>query len=83
MTDPDWGPIMKRASAVVTAHGGRTSHAAIVSRELGVPAIVGATGAMRLLRDHDFGVADFSQMLPSGLRSATILGVANSACALT
>jgi pyruvate,water dikinase len=51
MTDPDWGPIMKRASAVVTAHGGRTSHAAIVSRELGVPAIVGASGAMRLLRD--------------------------------
>ena len=51
MTDPDWGPIMKRASAVVTAHGGRTSHAAIVSRELGVPAIVGAAGAMRLLRD--------------------------------
>ncbi len=51
MTDPDWGPIMKRASAVVTAHGGRTSHAAIVSRELGVPAIVGANAAMRLLKD--------------------------------
>jgi len=51
MTDPDWGPIMKRASAIVTAHGGRTSHAAIVSRELGLPAIVGATGATRLLKD--------------------------------
>ncbi len=40
-TDPDWVPIMKRASAIVTDHGGRTSHAAIVSRELGLPAIVG------------------------------------------
>jgi len=49
MTDPDWGPVMKRASAIVTDHGGRTSHAAIVSRELGIPAIVGtenATGAV-------------------------------------
>jgi pyruvate,water dikinase len=51
MTDPDWGPIMKRAAAIVTAHGGRTSHAAIVSRELGLPAIVGATGATTLLHD--------------------------------
>jgi pyruvate,water dikinase len=40
-TDPDWVPIMKRAVAIITDHGGRTSHAAIVSRELGVPAIVG------------------------------------------
>ena len=40
-TDPDWVPIMKRAAAIVTDHGGRTSHAAIVSRELGLPAIVG------------------------------------------
>ena len=44
MTDPDWEPVMKRAAAVVTDHGGRTCHAAIVSRELGIPAIVG-TGA--------------------------------------
>jgi pyruvate,water dikinase len=41
MTDPDWGPIMQRAKGIVTEHGGRTSHAAIVSRELGIPAIVG------------------------------------------
>ena len=41
MTDPDWEPVMKRAAAVVTDHGGRTCHAAIVSRELGIPAIVG------------------------------------------
>lgn len=45
VTDPDWVPIMKRAAAIVTDHGGRTSHAAIVSRELGVPAIVGCGDA--------------------------------------
>ncbi len=47
MTDPDWEPIMKIASAIVTDEGGRTSHAAIVSRELGIPAVVGAEGATR------------------------------------
>jgi pyruvate,water dikinase len=51
MTDPDWVPIMKRAAAIVTDHGGRTSHAAIVSRELGIPAIVGTGDATRLLKD--------------------------------
>ena len=51
ITDPDWVPIMKRASAIVTDHGGRTSHAAIVSRELGLPAIVGANGATEKLSD--------------------------------
>ncbi len=51
MTDPDWGPIMKRAAAIVTEHGGRTSHAAIVSRELGIPAVVGAEKAWRSCRD--------------------------------
>jgi len=45
-TDPDWEPIMKRASAIVTERGGRTSHAAIVARELGLPAVVGAEGAL-------------------------------------
>lgn len=50
-TDPDWGPILKHAAAVVTDHGGRTSHAAIVSRELGVPAVVGARGATQMLED--------------------------------
>ena len=51
ITDPDWEPIMKRAAAIVTDHGGRTSHAAIVSRELGVPAIVGAGDATTVLAD--------------------------------
>jgi len=45
MTDPDWEPIMKRASAIVTNRGGRTCHAAIIARELGIPAVVGSTGA--------------------------------------
>ncbi|HVX81073.1 MAG TPA: phosphoenolpyruvate synthase [Devosiaceae bacterium] len=75
ITDPDWVPIMKRAAAIVTDHGGRTSHAAIVSRELGLPAVVGTGEATRLLHtgqditvscaegDEGFiyeGVADFS-----------------------
>lgn len=51
MTDPDWEPIMKMASAIVTDKGGRTSHAAIVSRELGLPAIVGSGNATRALKN--------------------------------
>lgn len=53
ITDPDWEPIMKKASAVVTNKGGRTCHAAIVAREIGVPAIVGTSNATDLLRDGD------------------------------
>jgi len=49
VTDPDWMPIMKQAAAIITDHGGRTSHAAIVSRELGVPAIVGTGNATVVL----------------------------------
>ncbi|MFB6261029.1 MAG: PEP-utilizing enzyme, partial [Thiohalorhabdaceae bacterium] len=49
MTDPDWEPIMKRASGIVTNRGGRTCHAAIVSRELGIPAVVGSGDATRVL----------------------------------
>jgi len=52
MTDPDWVPIMKRASGIITDHGGRTSHAAIVSRELGIPAIVGTEEATDKLSDE-------------------------------
>ncbi len=51
MTNPDWVPIMRRAAAIVTDHGGRTSHAAIVSRELGVPAVVGTGRATEVLED--------------------------------
>jgi len=50
-TDPDWEPAMKRASAIVTDHGGRTCHAAIVSRELGIPAVVGTEKATSLIVD--------------------------------
>lgn len=50
-TDPDWEPVMKKASAIITNRGGRTCHAAIVSRELGVPAVVGALNATEVLRD--------------------------------
>ena len=51
MTDPDWEPIMKRASAIVTNRGGRTCHAAIIARELGIPAVVGTGGATSSLSD--------------------------------
>lgn len=51
MTDPDWEPIMKKASAIITNKGGRTCHAAIIARELGVPAIVGCGNATDTLRD--------------------------------
>jgi len=50
-TDPDWEPVMKKASGIITNRGGRTCHAAIVSRELGVPAIVGTGNATEVLRD--------------------------------
>jgi pyruvate,water dikinase len=51
MTDPDWEPVMKRAAAIVTNRGGRTCHAAIIARELGIPAVVGCGDATDLLRD--------------------------------
>ena len=51
MTDPDWEPVMKRASAIVTNRGGRTCHAAIIARELGVPAVVGSGNATQLIQD--------------------------------
>jgi pyruvate, water dikinase len=51
MTDPDWEPVMKRASAIVTNRGGRTCHAAIIARELGVPAIVGTGNGIEMIPD--------------------------------
>jgi pyruvate,water dikinase len=53
MTDPNWEPVMKRASALVTNRGGRTCHAAIIARELGIPAIVGAVNATDVLREGE------------------------------
>jgi len=53
MTDPDWEPIMKRASAIVTNRGGRTCHAAIIARELGIPAVVGCGNATELVNAGD------------------------------
>ena len=53
MTDPDWEPVMKRASAIVTNRGGRTCHAAIIARELGIPAVVGCGDATRTVRHGD------------------------------
>lgn len=51
MTDPNWEPVMKKAAAIVTNRGGRTCHAAIVAREIGVPAVVGCADATRILKD--------------------------------
>ncbi len=51
MTDPDWEPVMKRASAIVTNRGGRTCHAAIIARELSIPAVVGCGNATQILQD--------------------------------
>lgn len=53
MTDPDWEPVMKKAAAIVTNRGGRTCHAAIVARELNIPAVVGTGSATEVLRDGD------------------------------
>lgn len=53
MTDPDWEPVMKRAAAIVTNRGGRTCHAAIIARELGIPAVVGCGDATHVIRDGD------------------------------
>jgi pyruvate, water dikinase len=52
MTDPDWEPVMKRASAIVTNRGGRTCHAAIIARELGIPAVVGCVTATQAIREN-------------------------------
>jgi pyruvate,water dikinase len=52
ITDPDWEPVMKKASAIVTNRGGRTCHAAIIAREMGIPAVVGCGDATSVIRDH-------------------------------
>jgi pyruvate, water dikinase len=61
MTDPDWMPAMKKAAGIITNRGGRTCHAAIVSRELNIPAVVGAQGATEVVRDGQQVTIDCSQ----------------------
>jgi pyruvate,water dikinase len=61
MTDPDWEPIMKKASAIITNKGGRTCHAAIVAREMGVPAIVGCGNATEILSEGQFVTASCAE----------------------
>lgn len=61
MTDPDWMPIMRQASAIITDEGGRTAHAAIVSRELGIPAIVGTEKATKILKTGETVTVDCTE----------------------
>ncbi|MEY1661984.1 phosphoenolpyruvate synthase [Isoalcanivorax beigongshangi] len=61
MTDPDWEPVMKRAAAIITNRGGRTCHAAIIARELGVPAIVGCGDATEILQDGQLVTASCAE----------------------
>src|SRR5207342_2438803 len=60
MTAPDWVPLMRRAAAIVTDSGGMTCHAAIVSRELGIPCVVGTAEATKILRDGEIVTVDAS-----------------------
>ncbi len=71
MTDPDWLPLMRRAAAVVTDHGGRTCHAAILSRELGIPAVVGTGQATRALA----GVAEATVSCAGGEEGEVFAGL--------
>lgn len=61
MTDPDWTPLMKKAAGIITNRGGRTCHAAIVSRELGIPAVVGTERATEIIKDGQMVTIDCSQ----------------------
>ena len=70
MTDPDWLPVMRIASAIITDEGGKTCHSAIVSRELGIPAIVGTGKATKLLKNKDQVTVDCTQ----GLNGRVYLG---------
>ncbi len=77
MTSPDWVPTMRRAAAIVTDGGGMTCHAAIVSRELGVPAVVGARNATTVLRDGELVTVDGAQgTVTEGAVAAASVGVA-------
>ncbi|MEK7477857.1 MAG: phosphoenolpyruvate synthase, partial [Patescibacteria group bacterium] len=60
ITDPDWEPVMKESAGIITAKGGRTSHAAIVSRELGIPAVIGVEGVLSKIKTGDILTIDCS-----------------------
>ena len=72
ITDPDWVPIMRMASAIITNEGGKTAHAAIVSRELGVPAIVGTGNATEILKTGQMVTVDCTQGLNGRIYSGKI-----------
>jgi pyruvate,water dikinase len=72
MTDPDWVPVMRLASAIVTDEGGKTAHAAIVSRELGIPCIVGAKIATQVLKNRQTVTVDCTQGLDGRVYSGKI-----------
>ena len=61
MTDPNWEPVMKKASAIITNRGGRTCHAAIIARELGIPAIVGCGHATSVLKENEIVTASCAE----------------------
>ncbi len=72
MTTPDFVPAMKRAAAIITERGGRTCHAAIISRELGVPCVVGASGAAKLTDGREVTVDGASGLIYDGVQTALI-----------
>ncbi len=72
MTDPDWMPIMRLSSAIVTDEGGKTAHAAIVSRELGIPAIVGTQKATKILKTNQIVTVDCTQGLNGRIYSGKV-----------
>ncbi len=75
MTDPNWEPVMKRASAIVTNRGGRTCHAAIIARELGIPAVVGCGNATDTLND---GTPGDRQPAPKATPATSMTACSNS-----
>jgi len=72
ITDPDWEPIMKKAVAIITEKGGRTSHAAIVSRELGIPAVIGAPGALKKIKTGQQITIDTSSGMSGSIYSGVL-----------
>ena len=80
MTSPDWLPLLRRAAAVVTDSGGMTCHAAIVSRELGIPCVVGTGEATRKLRDGEIVTVDATRgVVFEGARASEPPGAASPA----